>query len=459
MATEEAEPRSTGTWLRHHLSRIVVPILLAIVSAFVPMVASLAVADATGAEHGPDARLGPWTFPTTPARLWLTVVLVVAAVVLLVIQMRLNQARGAFYYLRLLPAGLPDWHMGRAARERCLAFRTVCRRYDPTMAPDPREIDISEDVRDMTYDLEHLVNDGATTAGHQVVPNLIAPAGLALGFDWAARHRIDLLEFNKHSKPEFALQLGTCVGDRAQYSPDPELLFRVETLEPVPDDPAAVRSVWLAIRATEKGVPGPLKDVDKKCPLRAGCDVVRVAAPITGDQAVQTIVPKRQRALLRRGWQRARQFDGAAAEISAAQLVNFATAAIRSALNDYPNATILLSLKLPKTVTVALGWRLALAASSSPPAKGCPPPCFTNPWPRLVTVAWRDDIQRNQITRVRRDQVVAESLFERGLLGAYADSWGPGASAASTPPTFSSTPTVSAVAGSGPASAPDPERN
>lgn len=116
--------------------------------------------------------------------------------------------RGTLYYLRFQSETNPDFHedVVDEARSEYLDFRSASAWCDPALADSytnpHRVVDVRQQLEEMSRELQRAVNDDARGSGFDIAPNLLFPAGLALGYDWMPPGRVTLRELNKKSEPD-----------------------------------------------------------------------------------------------------------------------------------------------------------------------------------------------------------------------------------------------------------------
>ena len=268
---------------------------------------------------------------------------------------------GTLYYLRLLPASSADHLRGAMdmARARSLDFRTATGWFGAV----GDVLDIRDDVGRVSDELERAMNDDDEATGYLFAPNLSFPAALAVGYDVLLRQRTSLAEVAEETRSTRVP--GGDSGMRTVYFDDgydewssrewivhhdhPEPDITLTTLGTPPADRHEVRRVWLSLQV---GATGPVSEVDAEHPLRDTCDVVVVAGPtetVNGEAHLREweLPTKRSLPGLTGRTIDAHSFAGLLDELSGA---------IEHVLDDYPEATVLLSADLPRTVQFALGY-------------------------------------------------------------------------------------------------------
>ena len=268
---------------------------------------------------------------------------------------------GTLYYLRLLPASSSDRMRGAMdlARARSLDFRTATGWFGAV----GDVLDLREDVRGVSAELERAMNDDDEATGYLFAPNLSFPAALAVGYDVLLRQRTSLAEVSENPQPTRVP--GGDTGMRTVYfddgydewssrewlahheHPDPDITLT--TLGRAPMERHEVRRVWLSLQL---GATGPVSEVDAEHPLRDTCDVVVVAGPTETVDGQAHLRPWELPVMRRTPGSSGRKIDAA----SFAQLMEELSGAIEHVLDDYPEANVLLCGDLPRSVEFALGY-------------------------------------------------------------------------------------------------------
>lgn len=298
---------------------------------------------------------------TSPARLWWFLGSLALLVAAMAVRAWLIARNGTLYYLRLLPAERAD-HTRAAvdvAQARSLDFRTATGWF----GTDSDVVDLRREARYVSDELERAMNDDDAATGYLLAPNLAFPAALAVGYDALLRQRTHLAELPAEARTRRLP--GGDTGVRTVYFDDgydewtdrtwtahrehPEPDITMITLGGEPADRALVRRVWLSLQLDADG---PVADVDAGQPLRAECDVVVVAGPVTGEGQDAHLRP----------WPlpTARWIPGASGtRIDAgafADLLVELSGVIEHVLDEYPEADVLLTGSMPRTVAFALGY-------------------------------------------------------------------------------------------------------
>ena len=318
---------------------------------------------------------------TSPSRLgWFlgTLLVLVAAMALRAWLMAHN---GTLYYLRLLPAESADRMRAAVdvANARSLGFRSATGWFGTADAV----VDLRRQVDHISDELERAMNDDDDATGFVLAPNLAFPAALAVGYDVLLRERTHLAELPVEARRRRLP--GGDTGVRTVYFDDgddmwAERRWRSRRSQPrgelamvtfpagsavaAPADRISVRRVWLSLQL-EGG--GPVSEVDAGHPLREAADLVVVVAPPPGaaratagsaptdDSGSDTTATLRPWTLPAGRWYpgaSGRQID----RRTFARLVEELSGAVEQVLDDYPEAHVLLSGRMPRSVAFALGY-------------------------------------------------------------------------------------------------------
>ena len=297
---------------------------------------------------------------------------------------------GTLFYVRLLHPWMADWHGYTPGPGG--GFSDVVAL--PHWLPPPSSstvaglvaYDVAEPVAELSSALRDAMSGDDINSGYHLQPNLLWPTGIALGWDLFAWPGLSLDEANP--RPELAYQWPW--DDAAGSMEDARVAVDRILKLPTPDAP--LRLVHLCVRATgHLPTPPPW------------------AADLRVDVAVEG------------GW-----IHPADAEaVHPAAVTRRVSRELRSLLHDHPRALIVVTMQVPKTVSVAVGWDLAnLAVGWSPvnvqPAQprtdpgcghdGCDQPSCRYPLSRLVLLDWDHGRQAYAVMRAHATQPSLEEL-------------------------------------------------
>ena len=371
---------ATDTLVRVFLLETLIAITVTLTTAFGGLVAEDLVARDASCTISTVSDLWSDTC-TSPSRLgWFlgTLLVLVAAMALRAWLMAHN---GTLYYLRLLPAESADRMRAAVdvANARSLGFRSATGWFGTADAV----VDLRRQVDHISDELERAMNDDDDATGFVLAPNLAFPAALAVGYDVLLRERTHLAELPVEARRRRLP--GGDTGVRTVYFDDgddmwAERRWRSRRSQPrgelamvtfpagsavaAPADRISVRRVWLSLQL-EGG--GPVSEVDAGHPLREAADLVVVVAPTHGagratagsaptdDSGSDTTATLRPWTLPAGRWYpgaSGRQID----RRTFARLVEELSGAVEQVLDDYPEAHVLLSGRMPRSVAFALGY-------------------------------------------------------------------------------------------------------
>ena len=371
---------ATDTLVRVFLLETLIAITVALTTAFGGLVAEDLIARDASCTISTVSDLWSDTC-TSPSRLgWFlgTLLVLVAA---MAVRAWLMAHNGTLYYLRLLPAESADRMRAAVdvANARSLGFRSATGWFGTADAV----VDLRRQVDHISDELERAMNDDDDATGFVLAPNLAFPAALAVGYDVLLRERTHLAELPVEARRRRLP--GGDTGVRTVYFDDgddmwAERRWRSRRSQPrgelamvtfpagsavaAPADRISVRRVWLSLQL-EGG--GPVSEVDAGHPLREAADLVVVVAPTHGagratagsaptdDSGSDTTATLRPWTLPAGRWYpgaSGRQID----RRTFARLVEELSGAVEQVLDDYPEAHVLLSGRMPRSVAFALGY-------------------------------------------------------------------------------------------------------
>lgn len=297
---------------------------------------------------------------TSPSRLGWFVGTLLVLIAAMAARAWLIAHNGTLYYLRLLPAESADRMRAAVdvANARSLDFRSATGWF----GTDYDVVDLRREVDHVSDELERAMNDDDDATGYVLAPNLAFPAALAVGYDTLLRERTHLAELPDEARKRRLP--GGDTGVRTVYFDDgddmwaerswrsrrsrPDSELAMVTLGAQPADRTTVGRVWLSLQLDGGG---PIDRVDAGHPLRDAADVVVVVGPTTGDDD-KTLTPWPLPAGRWYPGASGRQIDRRAF----ARLVEELSGAVEQVLDDYPEAHVLLSGQMPRSVAFALGY-------------------------------------------------------------------------------------------------------
>lgn len=378
---------ATDTLMRVFLLETLIAITVALTTAFGGLVAEDLVARDASCTISTVSDLWSDTC-TSPSRLgWFFGTLLVL-VVAMALRAWLMAHNGTLYYLRLLPAESADRMRAAVdvANARSLGFRSATGWFGTANAV----VDLRREVDHISDELERAMNDDDDATGFLLAPNLAFPAALAVGYDTLLRERTHLAELpvaaRKRRLP------GGDTGVRTVYFDDGDdewterrwrsrrsqagaelamVTLPAGSAVEAPADRTSVRRVWLSLQL-EGG--GPVSEVDAGHPLREAADLVVVVGPTEGAGGAEGTGPTTANGVgavadtaaaadaTLRPWTlpAGRWYPGASGRQvdrrAFARLVEELSGAVEQVLDDYPEAHVLLSGRMPRSVAFALGY-------------------------------------------------------------------------------------------------------
>jgi hypothetical protein len=315
-----------------------------------------------------------------------------------------------------------QWHNAEAITEatrRHLNLNTLSVRFDPGAAGEV--VDIRSDLGELEWELNGEQNSDDDSTGVDVYPDMVMPAGLAVGYTWQPPAHAYLWETNPRNNAD------------SKSSKDYDFTFQsmVDTpqnglpgLHPPITSNDAIRAVCVYLYLTD-AVPRPPVRTGALCPDLPGWgdpqDVFdRVLFLGVRPQGSRDFA--RCRVSMDESSDKSNQIayydattgqplrfndaDDAVMDASPTQAIVGAGRALVNVMREYPKATIILTGRVPKCLSLGLGWYLANASNALP----------IHPWRRLVPLG---AIGRNYILHpfwVYRDQPSPqETLASAGI--------------------------------------------
>lgn len=360
------------------------------------------------------------------------VLFLILGVALLDIRGRVAYQRGTLVYLRLLSEYMTDLHnIASEARERGYAEHKIVSRWIDPRAKVGHVVEMVTEVQAITFEAERSMNEDTSATGTHLAPNLVWPAAMAVGYDLAevGSGQVELIELAP--KP--------AVGqDKAeeQRGPSPSLDWRIRAGVSAVEGseiPKIVRAsvsnradiglVQLLVELTPMGSAAKLQwmpDVTVRVAAFTDEDPQKefdTRVEVTGAGAVDVLMGLATKRVTV-GDGRAGSDDQAIVRPHIAAGVVWRV--IRDALHDYPNSYLMLNLRVPKTVGLAIGSLLATSGKSLE-SPGCGEDCLQescrNPWGRLLPLNYvRAPDPYYEVLRVHRSQPTVEEI--NALLGA-----------------------------------------
>ncbi|WP_066909097.1 hypothetical protein [Millisia brevis] len=316
---------------------------------------------------------------------------------------QIGTATGTLYSVHLQLSGVSDLHAEAIHNEDRLDYKFIGARVE-----DAPILDVAVECHEIHTELERSVNEDTDEHAYTVVPNLIAPAGLSVGYQWFPRPRTLLREIDQGAASfEFTLEDVSARAQSLGLTSKTPVDRRTNRTDSAPADPPDLAGIAVVDRRNNRWKTPPahpridndvqavhLSVVIGRGPGIGGavttwihntdsensaeCDVVRVVSPLTdppeGTDSGRSEL--RGVAVVR---------PGAAAGPGEVAIDNAVIAAgywIQRTVIEFPNATIFLMLRIPKTATVALGWYLATIRPAIGDVRA------GEPWERLVPLTF-----------------------------------------------------------------------
>ncbi len=311
---------------------------------------------------------------------------------------RRRRLRGTIYYLRMQSDTTGDYHAKarEEARMDYPGFRAMAAWCDPRDGT----VDVRRQVDQLSNELQRSTNDDADDSGFDIVPDLVFPVALAVGYDWIppGPRGLYLREFTATGEGEvaaFEWKLGcltavgvapmgqsTVCGDPrcgiGHYQPsDSENLRALTSGTALPG--ASVQTVWLEYRLTN------CEYADKVEP-DCGRGVRVMNSPLKDAAEVRRVIHVESRrapnaatatyALL----EYTRNPQCKCVDTPHVQeIAEGAAYWLGQTLRDYPNATVYVAAAMPKTVAFAMGYLMTRPALRGPAG---------HPWRRIVPMGF-----------------------------------------------------------------------
>ena len=295
---------------------------------------------------------------TSPSRLAWFVGTLAVLITAMAVRAWMIAHNGTLYYLRLLPAESADRMRAAVdvANARSLDFRSATGWF----GTNGDVVDLRRAVDHVSDELERAMNDDDDATGYVLAPNLAFPAALAVGYDTLLRERTHLAELPTEARRRRLP--GGDTGVRTVYFDDGDDMWaerRWLSRRSRPDSELSMVTlgtghgptgrVWLSLQLDGGGA---VSDVDARHPLRAAADLVVVVGPTATTDGVETLRPWTLPAGRWYPGASGRQIDRRAF----ARLVEELSGAVEQVLDDHPEADVLLSGRMPRSVAFALGY-------------------------------------------------------------------------------------------------------
>lgn len=346
---------ATGATMRRRSTLLLLPRGLFDALAWVGLTVGVG-AGSVLVDRGMLAAWGLWLLTLVGIALWVLAYRVLE---------KRRQTHGTLYYLRALAEGMPDYHERiheESARE-VLDVRTVTEWLPEASAmTDARQV-----TGRMRTELQRAVNDDSNQTGHAFAPNMLMPVALALGFEFMPPVGSRLREHVGNPSSEdsttvtaFEFELPTGAASWRSVDTGPASVGLCEQRR----QPA--RSVHLSVQLTgvqaQGGGPREWDEPLSDDPWSKRCDVIAVLGVRAADGRLgPCVVPE--------------------SGDTAPELAATVARAIRDLATEHPDAVLVVTGRMSKTVAFAAGSALAAMLDSRVAAQ-------RGLWSRLVLMAW-----------------------------------------------------------------------
>ncbi len=295
-----------------------------------------------------------------------------------IIRTRLNalqKKRGTLYYLRFLDSSMSDVHEStlREAKDKYMDLRTITWSFPPfdemyeETSYRPQMRDISTGVTGCTHALEQAMNNDTLDTQFTYAPNAIFPAGLAIGYQTYFMGNTTFVELpdGRENKDlgQWELQPWAVFEDAPTVSTNDDEDDGIISWPPVkgwyaPPQPTGDAPVALTWTTKPKE---PLHPLPECWNIPESNHYVLEWAEDSGCTIPKDQSPKSNK-----------------------QINEFAACCARSlweVSQKHPDSPIVLCTRLPKSLQLAIGWRLAQKLDRPGPQR-----VPWNPWKDLITV-------------------------------------------------------------------------
>lgn len=258
--------------------------------------------------------------------------------------LELSKKAGTLYYIRMMPKWMQDWHKGK--QEALAEQHLNCYQIN-----DPLDFEMRDDVIDVRSRIkaaqakliDHLNSDDIKT-GYTMAPDMLWPLAVALGYELPLRSGTLFHDFGDQGRPETIIE-GWSLDLDAEDRWDKSVVG--EATEPLE------QGVGVHVVADFTGQGGFLA-LDR---------VVRETRKLTVSSAA---LPAGKNVLVG---------TGKNALVHPATLSTAWACAIRSALHDCQGQPVVLTARVPKTVSLATGYLLLPAHSKTSQPRSLDPGC------------------------------------------------------------------------------------
>ncbi|MGL5863151.1 MAG: hypothetical protein ACRCY9_18075 [Phycicoccus sp.] len=374
-------------------------------------------------------------------RLLLLAALVLLLLLALVVRQWWLKSWGTLYYVSYLSEWMQDPHVEDAQRElRGRPDARLIQRQLTKSAGYRSALDVADDVGALAAELGSSMNDDNPATGFNLWPNLLFPMSMGLGYDLYAWEATKLEEGafggpNERRRLSWELKPGAEI-DPSDLRWDRPLVWQQDGSGASHQLAGGVTSIQVLVRLTGEPVidevPWPAIRTVHVAGRRGWQSTYAQATGPAGKRL--TDLGERLGSVMvhqspwRRGFGVAKgPLDTTMHPIDVTDRV---VDAIRGCLHDFPYAPLLVAMRVPKTVGLAIGWKLSNPEPADPlrPSGG---PCkeqhesCKHPWRRIIPIYFDqdrltgDDNKKSTptIARVHRAQPCLHILTERAIHG------------------------------------------
>ena len=385
VATYGSRIKGGGRWWRLTVGRL--DLVIASVATLTTGAVALVLEDAL--------PLPPGERVFDPIR-WLCMALSLLVLLLAVRSRQLrSRTSGTLYYLRCLQEWMEDWRLDAFDKVKgSYRDRRVIGRWSSAVH-EQGVLDLSIEVEALIEELQRSMNDDRSDTGFHIAPNMLLPAGVAVGFQL---YRWDDLTFEELFGPTRSLSWKPGSACEWWRFDKPEI-----SVTHLPDQSAGCVVVTAVL--TSGGATTFPQVNAKKC-YEVGV-FPRGALGLAAPRPVEVTTKAMPGLPARFGGD-----ETGVAVVHPEIATEALRVALRRALHENPDCVVVLAARLPKTVAVALGWALANDSKTRCETAGCKQMSCLHPWSRLVIGL--QDQERDDgsyvMTRVHPSQLSAEQI-------------------------------------------------
>ncbi|MGL5824037.1 MAG: hypothetical protein ACRCYU_04250 [Nocardioides sp.] len=378
-----------------------------------------------------------------PERLLLLAALVLLLLLALAGRQGWLRSWGTLYYVSFLSEWMQDPHVEearrklRGRRDARLIQRQLTRSADRRCA-----LDVADDVGALAAELGSSMNDDDPATGFNLWPNLLYPMSIGLGYDvyaWEAT-KLEEAPFGgpKERRLSWELTPGAAV-DPSDARWDRPLVW-LEDGSATYQLAGGVTAIKVLVRLTGRpvidDVPWPAVRTVHVAGRRGWQSTYAQACGPAGEGLAELGARLGAVTVHQSPWRRGFRVAGGPLDTTMhpIDVTDRVVEAIRGCLHDYPESPLLVAMRVPKTVGLAIGWKLSNPKPANPryPAGG---PCAEqhesckHPWRRIIPIYFDqdrltgDDNKKSTptIARVHRAQPCLHILTERAIHGRIND--------------------------------------